>query len=116
MEKRTNTNRPQRRVPQRRSGAARVILGFCIVVMVMIVGIGCGFLTASMNTRSNLADDIRPPASSQIYDINGNEIANVHAAENRVPVKITQIMACQAAAICLTRRITSTPVPPTWRC
>lgn len=24
--------------------------------------------------------------------------------------------ACQAAAICLTRRITSTPVPPTWRC
>ncbi len=91
MEKRTNTNRPQRRVPQRRSGAARVILGFCIVVMVMIVGIGCGFLTASMNTRSNLADDIRPPASSQIYDINGNEIANVHAAENRVPVKITQI-------------------------
>ena len=94
MEKRTNANRPnsgQRRAPKKRSGAARVILGFFIVVLVMLVGIGCGFLTASMNTKSNLADDIRPPASSQIYDINGNEIASVHAAENRVPVKITQI-------------------------
>ena len=57
----------------------------------MVTGIGCGFLTASMNTKPDLANDILPPASSQIYDINGNEIANVHAAENRRPVKIAQV-------------------------
>ena len=57
----------------------------------MLTGIGCGFLTASMNTKPDLANDILPPASSQIYDINGNEIANVHAAENRRPVKIEQV-------------------------
>lgn len=95
MEKRTNTGRQrhtaQRQVPHKRSAVARVFMGFCIVVVVMLVGIGCGFLTASMNTKPNLADDIRPPASSQIYDINGNEIANVHAAENRVPVKLDKI-------------------------
>ena len=90
MERRTRTNRTSR--PPKKSGnGKRMVLGFFVIVLVMLVGIGCGFLTASMNTKPNLADDIRPPASSQIYDINGNEIANVHAAENRVPVKINQI-------------------------
>ena len=69
----------------------RILGGFLLVVVVMLTGIGCGFLTASMNTRPNLAEDLTPSASSQIYDINGNEIANIHATENRMPVKIAQI-------------------------
>ena len=69
----------------------RILGGFFLVVLVMLTGIGCGFLTASMNTRPNLAEDLTPSASSQIYDINGNEIANIHATENRMPVKISQI-------------------------
>ena len=73
MEKRTGASRHPRE-PKKRSNARRIFLGFAIVVAVMFVGIGCGFLTASMNTKPNLTDDIRPPASSQIYDINGNEI------------------------------------------
>ncbi|MCI7234850.1 MAG: penicillin-binding protein 1A, partial [Veillonellaceae bacterium] len=36
-------------------------------------------------------EDVRPAASSHIYDINGNELANVHAEQNRVPVKIDKI-------------------------
>ncbi len=90
MDKRSNTSRQKR--PAKSGGTAkRVILGLGLIVMVMITGIGCGFLTASMNTKPDLANDILPPASSQIYDINGNEIANVHAAENRRPVKIAQV-------------------------
>lgn len=73
------------------STAKRIVLGTCLVILVMLTGIGCGFLTASMNTKPDLANDIVPPASSQIYDINGKEIANVHAAENRRPVKISQV-------------------------
>ena len=69
----------------------RILGGFFLVALVMLTGIGCGFLTASMNTRPNLAEDLTPSASSQIYDINGNEIANIHATENRMPVKISQI-------------------------
>ena len=69
----------------------RILGGFFLVVLVMLTGIGCGFLTASMNTRPNLAEDLTPSASSQIYDINGNEIANIHATENRMPVKLSQI-------------------------
>ncbi len=69
----------------------RVLLGMFLLVVVMLAGIGCGFLTASLNTKSDITEDILPPASSHIYDINGNEIANVHATENRVPVKLAQI-------------------------
>ena len=92
MDKSSNTKQQKRRpVKKKGSSAGRIFLGFIIVVLVMITGIGCGFLTASMNTKPDLASDIQPPASSQIYDINGNEIANVHAAENRRPVKISQV-------------------------
>ncbi|MFC2767383.1 MAG: transglycosylase domain-containing protein [Mitsuokella sp.] len=96
MEKRPGASHAKRagNTKRKRSGGstlARVFLGFVIVFLVMLIGVGCGFLTASMNTKPNLSDDIRPPASSQIYDINGNEIANVHAAENRRPVKIEQV-------------------------
>src|SRR5574344_554703 len=90
MEKRPSSSRSAQK-PKKHSNAFRIVLGFIAVVLVMLTSIGCGFLTASMNTKPNLADDIHPPASSQIYDVNGNEIANVHAAENRVPVKLSQI-------------------------
>mgnify|MGYP000939738354 CR=1 FL=1 len=70
-------------------GKAILVIG--LILFVMIIGVGCGFLTASLNTRPNLAEDIVPPASSQIYDIHGNEIANIHAAENRRPVGIHEI-------------------------
>ena len=91
MEKRSDTSRQKRPAKSGGSTAKRVILGFGLVFLVMLTGIGCGFLTASMNTKPDLANDILPPASSQIYDINGKEIANVHAAENRRPVKIQQV-------------------------
>lgn len=90
MEKRPSASRTAQK-PKKHSGKFRIALGFMAIVLVMLTGIGCGFLTASMNTKPNLADDIHPPASSQIYDVNGNEIANVHAAENRVPVKLNQV-------------------------
>ena len=92
MDKSSNTKQ-QKRWPAKKRGssAGRIFLGFIIAILVMLTGIGCGFLTASMNTKPDLASDIQPPASSQIYDINGNEIANVHAAENRRPVKISQV-------------------------
>lgn len=92
MEKRTNTKRGPHASKNAGGGSGkRIALGFLIILLVMLLGIGCGFLTASMNTKPDLAHDILPPASSHIYDINGNEIANIHADENREPVKIAQV-------------------------
>lgn len=94
---------PDKKVPMKKSekgkakntrtgsiiGKTLLVIG--LILFVMVIGVGCGFLTASLNTKPNLAEDIVPPASSQIYDINGNEIANIHAAENRMPVSINDI-------------------------
>ena len=83
----------EKKVTKKSSGFSlgKMILVVGLILFVMIIGVGCGFLTASLNTRSNLAEDIVPPASSQIYDIHGNEIANIHAAENRRPIGINEI-------------------------
>lgn len=69
----------------------KFLLGIFIFIVVMAAGIAIGFMTANINAKPDLAGDILPPASSQIYDAAGNEIANIHAAENRMPVKIEQI-------------------------
>lgn len=69
----------------------RLILGFFLLLIVMLLGIVGGFLTASMNTKPDIGADIAPPATSIIYDANGNQIATVHAEEDRIPVKIAQV-------------------------
>lgn len=63
---------------------------FIIALIVMGVGSACGFLVASANIPSNLPD-IQPALTSHIYDIKGNEIAVVHAEEDREPVKSEEI-------------------------
>lgn len=92
MEKRTGAAKRTRQAhksPKKNSGT-RILTVFAVILAVMIAGVGCGFLTATLNTKQDL-EDVRPAASSHIYDINGNELANVHAEQNRVPVKITQV-------------------------
>jgi penicillin-binding protein 1A len=69
----------------------KIILGIFIFIIVTAAGIAIGFVTANINAKPDIAGEILPPASSQIYDSAGNEIANIHAAENRMPVKIEQI-------------------------
>ena len=69
----------------------KIFIGLIMFVIVMAVGVGIGFVTANMNVKADLSKDILPPASSHIYDSAGNEIAIIHATENRVPVKIEQI-------------------------
>lgn len=62
-----------------------------IVFVVLVAGAGLGFLTASIHTMPSLKGDIRPAASSQIFDTNGKLIATVHSVENRVPVSINKV-------------------------
>lgn len=92
MEKRTGAAKKSRQAhkPPRRSSGGRILIILAAVVAVLIVGVGCGFVTATLNTKQDL-EDVRPAASSHIYDINGNELANVHAEQNRVPVRLSQV-------------------------
>lgn len=92
MEKRTGAAKRTRQAhkPPKQGSGLRILAVLGVVLAVMIAGVGCGFLTATLNTKQDL-EDVRPAASSHIYDINGNELANVHAEQNRVPVKIDKI-------------------------
>lgn len=80
--------------PGRRSsknGISKITIIGLIVFVVMITGAGLGFLTASIQTMPSLKDEIRPSASSQIYDINGKLITTIHSEQNRLPVSINKI-------------------------
>lgn len=89
------TNRRQIPASRRRSSGGanrrRTASVIIIIVIVMVIGVGCGFLTATINTKPDMLHNLEPPASSQIYDTNGNLIKTVHAVENRVPVPISKI-------------------------
>jgi penicillin-binding protein 1A len=74
-----------------KNGNSKITVIILIVFVVMITGAGLGFLTASIHTMPSLKDEIRPAASSQIYDVNGKLINTVHSVENRVPVSINKI-------------------------
>ncbi|MEG6586481.1 transglycosylase domain-containing protein [Dendrosporobacter sp. 1207_IL3150] len=88
--KNSNSDVPNKRKDSKK-GYTKPIAIILIVFIVMITGAGLGFLTASLNTKPGLTNDIRPPASSQIYDINGNLITTVHSVENRVPVTLNKV-------------------------
>ena len=74
-----------------KNGNSKIIVIVLIVFVVIITGAGLGFLTASIHTMPSLKDEIRPAASSQIYDINGKLITTVHSVENRLPVPMSKI-------------------------
>ncbi len=90
-----NINTTSQRNRNRKSSSTftlkRVIIAVVILSLMAGIGVGIGFVTASMNTKADLSQDILPPVSSQIYDSAGNELANIHATENRLPVKIEQV-------------------------
>ncbi|MBP2650949.1 MAG: penicillin-binding protein, family [Firmicutes bacterium] len=67
--------------------AAIVVIAFIVV----IVGAGLGFLTASIKSMPSLKGDLQSAAASQIFDVNGKLITTIHSAENRVPVNINKI-------------------------
>ncbi|MBR2143664.1 penicillin-binding protein 1A [Anaerovibrio sp.] len=57
---------------------------------IVVVGGGFGYLLAAENIRTDLPD-IQPSYTTHIYDIKGNEIAVVHAEEDREPATIDKV-------------------------
>ena len=79
-----NGSTPKKTSPKR-------LFWICALLFVLIVaGGGCGFISA---TLSNLPDvsNVRPSASSQIYDVHGNLITTVHSSENRLPIPLKDV-------------------------
>ena len=86
---------PRRRVVKKKpvkkkSSWKRSFWLFFILFILIVAGAGCGFLGATMSSLPDVAN-VKPAASSQIYDANGDLITTVHSEENRVPVKLATI-------------------------
>ena len=86
---RNESTSPQ--TPKRSFRWGRLFLIIAVVMGVIFAGVGLGFVTASYNTMPNLQNDIRPAASSQIFDSHGTLITTVHSVENRVPVPLSKV-------------------------
>lgn len=84
--RRTTATKP----PKKKSPMRRFLWIVGILVFLIIAGAGCGFIGATMSDLPEVAN-IKPAASSQIYDVHGNLITTVHATENRLPVKLSQV-------------------------
>lgn len=74
----------------RGSVTAIVIIGI-MAFLVIGIGVGFGFLSATIQSAPNLRGDIRPAASSQMFDVNGNLLTVLHAVENRLPVTLAKV-------------------------
>lgn len=84
--RRTTATKP----PKKKSPMRRFLWIVGILVFLIIAGAGCGFIGATMSDLPEVAN-VKPAASSQIYDVHGNLIITVHATENRLPVKLSQV-------------------------
>jgi penicillin-binding protein 1A len=77
---------------RRSKGKLLTIAAIAIIIFVVLVtGAGLGFLTASIHTMPSLKGEIRPAASSQVFDSNGKLIATIHSVENRLPVPLAKV-------------------------
>ena len=72
-------------------GAATAIIIGIMAFLVIGIGVGLGFLSATIQSAPNLRGDIRPAASAQVFDANGKLITVLHAVENRLPVPLAKI-------------------------
>lgn len=84
--RRTTATKP----PKKKSPMRRFLWIVGILVFLIIAGAGCGFIGATMSDLPEVVN-VKPAASSQIYDVHGNLITTVHATENRLPVKLSQV-------------------------
>ena len=76
--------------PPKGTPVKRLIWIISILFVLIVAGAGCGFISATMQSLPDVGN-VKPPASSQIYDVHGNLITTVHATENRLPVPLKQI-------------------------
>ena len=68
----------------------KILLTILTIFTVMLLVVGCGLFTIGLTGDKDVSD-IHPPASSQILDMNGNLITNIHATENRTLVNLDKI-------------------------
>lgn len=83
----SNTGRYKKTTKKR--SIVKMLFIALFVVFIVVAGIGFGFIGATMQTLPNV-NDVKPAASSEVYDVHGELITTIHSTENRIPVKLSE--------------------------
>ena len=86
-----NSDIRRERPAKKSSFAKRVVIFLMVIVMIAGAGAAAGFFVSVSQNLPDVTANIRPDASSQIYDAKGRLITTVHAEENRIPVSIAEV-------------------------
>lgn len=83
---------PRRRAKHaKRSGAVHRLRLLMILFLVVIAGLGFGYIFAAYQTLPPVTHNMRPISSSQVFDIHGRLITTLYSEENRLPIDINQV-------------------------
>lgn len=86
----TKSNVSGKPQPKKKSAFRRFLWIIITLFILIVAGAGCGFIGATMSDLPEVSN-VKPAASSQIYDVHGNLLTTIHAAENRLPVKLSEV-------------------------
>lgn len=83
---------PRRRAKHaKKRGPLHRIRIFLALVLVVIAGLGFGYIFAAYQSLPTVSNNMRPAVSSQVFDIHGRLITTLHSDQNRLPIDINKV-------------------------
>ncbi|MCH4217444.1 MAG: penicillin-binding protein 1A [Megasphaera sp.] len=83
---------PRRRAKHaKKRGPLHRIRIFLALVLVVIAGLGFGYIFAAYQSLPAVSNNMRPAVSSQVFDIHGRLITTLHSDQNRLPIDINKV-------------------------
>lgn len=73
---------------KRKLNVKRAVIVGILVIAVVIAGLGVGFAVGVLRNLPDLGTEFNPDVTTFIHDMDGNEVAKLHGAENRLPVDL----------------------------
>ena len=83
----SDSSRLKKQNQPKKTSFKRMITMLILFFTIVVAGISLGFLGATLQTLPSV-EDVKPAATSQIYDVRGNLITSVHSEENRLPIHL----------------------------
>ncbi|MCI1821497.1 MAG: penicillin-binding protein 1A [Megasphaera sp.] len=83
---------PRRRAKHvKKQGPFRFFRIIIVLLIVVSAGLGFGYIFAAYQTLPPVSNNMRPAASSQVFDIHGRLITTLHSDQNRIPIDINKV-------------------------
>lgn len=83
---------PRRRAKHaKKRGPLRLFKIIIILFVVVCAGLGFGYIFAAFQSLPAVGNNMRPAASSQVFDVKGRLITTLHSDQNRLPIDINKV-------------------------